>query len=337
MLSIKVLVFVAAISSPSWAETPYENVKLNIFGEHPSNFESNVYKSLQMTKDFFVRQSKESKTGNLVPYMNELAKLAAIIRTTLTKESDWHKAFTQAAGHEPTYETAASQANWMEIIMLANEEKIKTINKEHPDQNDLVSFASVVHKDLNTMMNYLDQDQSLFKKYPLVGTPVLIQLALFSAAFSPFEKALIPDKPKISCKVYDVLMNYRARMVDVRLEKLNAPPIISIYEQLFQVMSLPYNQNGYNQTNPAVIDCDKGCKRPGWSHTQLCLKDAFGSDEYYVPNYSRSKCVVDYAALTRYRVEQLLPIELLNKFCDTRQPKTPTGTERLYSRTFQLQ
>lgn len=42
------------------------------------------------------------------------------------------------------------------------------------------------------------------------------------------------------------------------------------------------------------------------------MKDDYGSDELYIPN---EKCVQQYAAMVRHRIEKMLSVKLMNSLC----------------------
>lgn len=176
------------------------------------------------------------------------------------------------------------------------------------------------------MINFFELKSCLFRKHPLIGTPPLILLASLVAMFSPIARTLIPleaKNPQISCKMHDVLVDYRPIIVSARLQQLHTEK--SIFTPMLEVMSWPFNSNGYNKSNPAVIDCEKGCKSNRTYPMELCLKDNFSQDEYDVQNNGSLTCVHDYAALIRHRVETLFPIELMNNLCVERYSRETTG------------
>lgn len=94
---------------------------------------------------------------------------------------------------------------------------------------------------------------------------------------------------------------------------------------LVTVMSLPYNENGYNTTNPPVIDCQPNCKGSRLFIGDVCLSDTFSTQDYYSNDIGTSTCTVDYGALIRHRIEGLFPVELLNSLCIDEKPQVPTG------------
>lgn len=333
MLTVRIIVCIATAIISTGAEIPYDEVETNIFDSIPRDFEHHVLNSTQITKDFFARDdvSLAIAAGKValeyLPYIGELAHLIPLMRDTLEDRSEWRGAFTKAIADETMRTIAESESRWMEAAMQTIQEKFVLLGENNPDLSNRKTIASIIHTDLDTMINFFEQKTCLFRKHPIIGTPPLILLASMVALFSPIAKTLIPLEakyPQISCKMHDILQDYREIVVSARLQRLRAEK--SIFSSLLNVMSLPYNSHGYNKTNPGVIDCGKGCKENRTFPIELCLKDQFSEDEYDVKNDNGTlTCVEDYAALLRHRVEKLFPIELLNTLCVDRFPRELTG------------
>lgn len=240
--------------------------------------------------------------------------------------SEWRGAFTKAIADETMRTIAESESRWMEASMQTIQEKFILLGENNPDLSNRKTIASIIHTDLDTMINFFELKTCLFRKHPIIGTPPLILLASLVAIFSPIAKALIPLEakyPQISCKMQVILEDYQKITVNARLQRLRTEK--SIFSSLLRVLSLPYNPLGYNKTDPGAIECEKGCKANRTFPIELCLKDQFSDDEYDVKNNGTPTCVEDYAALLRHRVEKLFPIELMNNLCVDRFPSQLTG------------
>lgn len=172
----------------------------------------------------------------------------------------------------------------------------------------------------------------------MVGAPPLIQLASLVAFFSPIVEQLNSWEamnPQISCKMYYLLLDYRTRTVMARLHKLHAEvspfgALIKLNKHrasLIKVMSLPYNETGYNSTNPPYVDCNRGCDSNLMMLTDACVKDKFSTEIYSGRNLGLKTCLGDLAALLRHRVEKLFPVEQLKSLCNEQKPKQPTGEQ----------
>lgn len=214
----------------------------------------------------------------------------------------------------------------MEATLKTIETKVKLLGDDNLDTENRKTIASIIHTDIDKMINLFDLQVSLFKKYPLMGAPPLIQLASLIAMFSPIAKTLIPIEavnPDSSCKMRDILIDYRPRIVNARLRELHSK--VSSFGSRLKVLALLYNPNGYNQTSPGEIDCKKGCELDH-APNEYCLEDKFSNNSFECTiKGGKSVCVEDYGKLIRHRVEKLFPVDLLDKLCSDRKPKIPTG------------
>lgn len=327
MMSLKLFVSVATIVVSTWAAIPWSDVQTHIFDSRPRDFELRVLKLMNTTRKFYAQHNVTSMFDVLAshaPYVGEMITAVRQLRDTMVEQSQWRIQFTKAISDETLRGIADSEIHRMKSTMQTVETKIKILGDDNPDLSNRKTIVSILHTELDKLINFFDLKSSLFRKYPLMGAPPLIQLASLIAIFSPFAKALNPLEamnPQISCKIRDVLLDFRPRAVNARFHQIHAD--LSIFESKVKVMSMPYNAHGYNRTDSNVIDCDHGCKTSTQSNKH-CLKDNFGSDEFSV-NIDGSTCVEDYALMIRQRVEELFPIDMLNKICIDSEQKTPTG------------
>lgn len=349
---LQLFVCILAFVVPSWAgisyglhtyKAPYDDattgisydeVQINIFDERPRDFESRVFDTLNSTNFFYSNQTDSPFIGDeseytlekYMAYIEQIKKTAQSLRDTLAEESEWQALFTKAIEHEPQHEVAENERNRMKVTMQTIRSKIKLLDESNPDLENRRTCASIVHTDLDKMINFFDLKSSLFRKYPLMGTPPLIQLALLVAVFSPFARMLIPfeaKNPEISCKMHDILLDYRSRTVYARLHQLNSEK--SIFDSIVKVMELPFNEYGYNVTDPAVIHCERGCESSGtFTSTRICLNDTFSTAKFLIENDEKT-CILEYASMIRHRVEKLFPINLLKKECVNRASMNTTG------------
>lgn len=225
----------------------------------------------------------------------------------------------------------------MKATMKTIRDKIKLLNESNPDLENRKTIASIIHTDFDKMINFFDLKSSLFRKYPLLGAPPLIQLASLVTIFTPLARDLIPVEsmnPQISCKIYDVLLDYRPLTIMARVHKLRVKD--SVHEtnnksirnesSLIDLMSLPYNENGYNSTNPPVIDCQPDCEGSRLFLGDVCLIDTFNNRSYYSNDIGASTCTIQYGTLIRHHIERLFPVELLNSLCFNQISPVATGS-----------
>lgn len=342
MLSIKTLIFIAIAIAPSLTYIPYDEVSINIFDRKQTSFELRVFETTEMVKSFYGRDDvvlaiAVGQTAlKFLPYIAEFAKLIPLVKNTLDGRGEWQTAFTKAVKDEIMFGISESEIRWMEATMQTIQDKIKLLDETNPDLANKKTIASIIHTDLDKMINFFDLKTSLFRKYPLLGAVPLIQLASVVALFSPLAREIIPfeaNHPQISCKMHDVLLDYRQLTVMARLHKLRIKVFVEETvigsmrrkSPLIEVMSLPYNATGYSLTNPPVIDCQPDCEGSRLFLDDVCLKDTFSTQDYYSNNIGASTCAVDYGALIRHRTEGLFPVELLNNLCIDQKPQQPTG------------
>lgn len=317
-----------------WATIPYNQIDINIFDDRPSDFEFRVIESTQTVKNFFDRGDVMLAIAggmvalNATPYIGNFSKLIPMARDTLADQGEWRRVFSKAIANETMRSITESEIRWMKSTLKTIQTKMRLLGDDNPDFENRKTIASLIHTDLNKMIKFFDLKSSLFRKYPLLGAPPLIHLASLVATFCPIAKTLIPleaRNPQISCKMYDILTeDFLPRVILIRMQKLNAEITVffkHIFKSFVKVMSLPFNEFGYNQTNPGAIDCVKARK-----DQMEIIADTYGSNAYYVgiDEYTTT-CIIDYVSLVRHRIEALFPVEQLKKMCVNRAPKKPTG------------
>lgn len=339
------LVLCSAFVVSSWAGISNDQIKLKIFESVTRDFERNVYESLERTKNFFAQDGMqyivdgEATAAGFIPFVRQLASSVPVLRSILSYESHWKRAFTKMIANETQRDHAAVDIRQMESKMQRIHDKILLLspntNLDHEKRNEI---ASIIHTGLDNMINVFAHSESLFKKYPMMGAPPLIELALLIATFNPLAKALIPiaaKNPQLTCKVRDVLIEYRQLTVNARLQKIRNGESIQDHGESFQAAlsrakAIPYNQYGYSNSNPGISMCERGCNKPT-SQTIIeqffwgvCVVDEFGSD-IYRDIHPKRDCSEEYALLVRHRVEQMFPAELLNSLCTDEKQSKPSG------------
>lgn len=325
------LLCIVILIGSNLATIPYDEVQLNIFDDRPRDFEFSVIESTRIVKNFFDRFDVSLAIAggmavfNSTPYIGNFSKIIPLVRDTLASKGEWRTIFANAILDETMHAITENELRWMKSTIKTIQTKMKLLSDENPDLDNRKTIASIIHTDLNKMINFFDRKSSLYRKYPLLGTAPLLHLASLVATFCPIAKILIPleaKNPQISCKMHDILNDFLPLAIATRIQKLDAED--SIFRAITDVMSMPFNPNGYNTTNPGVIDCTKGCNDHR-SYTELCLTDVYSPDKYYVSDKYTSTCINDYVALARHRIEELFPIEQLNQLCVNRTEQIPTG------------
>lgn len=324
LIPFKVFVCIAACVVLTCAEIPVSDIQISVFDSQPTNFENAVMHVMNQTRTFYAKHNVSSLldiVASYVPYVGELTKTVTELRDTMVEQSTWRNRFTKAITDQTLREIAENEIHRIRSTMQTVETKVKILNENNPDLSNRKTIASILHTELDKLINFFDLKTSLFRKYPLIGAPPLIQLASSIAIFSPIANALIPLEamhPQLSCKMRDILLDYRPRTVNARLQQLHSD--LTLFEVKMDVMSMPYNQNGYLPTDSDLIDCVLGCKALNeMDVTEFCFEDRFGVQNYQ--DSDRKNCIKDYASMIRHRVEQLFPTDLLDEVCDDSQSK----------------
>lgn len=368
MTTFRALLCFVLIFELSSADLLFEDVEFDIFDNRKTDFEANVLNSLKITKNFF--GSKEgkcvlaagAKAVNLIPYVKTLSALLPKIGDLLAEQSDWKRAFIQALSEETNRAITLNQIVWIESELQTIHDLIPLLDeKKQPDLENRKSNAQYIQNQINTMMNYFDHRAGLFKKYPLITSPLLISLIEIIAIFTPIANSLIPIEAKhlqLTCKARDVLMAFRSRAIYERTKQLNLEYLYNQY--VMDALKQPFNEYGYNDTNPGTLHCDGGCEKPypptycngvcrqfrnernckraQCNHYEMdqhsyCVVDGFGRNKFSHDNIINIKkplseqafpCVSEYVGLVRHRVEDMFPVSFLNKMCD-RRPRNQTG------------
>lgn len=331
MSALKILIFFAIAFNSSWAEIySYDDIQPNLFSKDSKVFESNVIVTTRIIKKFFDREDVTMAIAagkillEFIPYIGVFAKLIPLARNTVSDRSEWRTLFTKSTADETMSAITESEIRWMEATLQTIQTKFKLLDDDNPDFENRKTIASLIHMDLDKMINFFDLKSSLFRKYPLLGAPLLIQVASLIVVFNPIANTLIPYEAKlqpITCKILDVLLDYRPIVVNARLHKLFTE--MPTFKHIVNVMELRYNPNGYNETNPGVINCQKDCTNRTIPY-EICLRDKFGQDEFLLVR-KRPQCLIDYAKMIRYRIEKQFFIDILNQSCGHREVKQPTG------------
>lgn len=320
MLLIQIAVFTTTLISLGQAQTSCNAIQTNIFDEQPSDFENNVVAASRIVKDFFSRDdvTLALAAGSLalegIPFIKQFSKLIPLIRDTLRDESGWRAKFTKAIARETMRVIAESESQWLEATLQTLQEKISLLSERNPDLENRKTIASIIHTELDKMINLFDLKSSLFRKYPLLGAPPLIQLSSLVAIFSQIARVLIPYEAKnqqLTCKMYNTLVDYRTLTIHARLYRLckQQDPMYRALEEL--------NENG---TSPFVIDLELNLTR---SIGEDVADETLDNSETELIDPDKPACSA--APIVVQCVAELFPMDLFNHLCFDRKCKKPTG------------
>lgn len=323
MLVIQIIVFTTILIGLSQADTSCNAIQTSIFDNQPSDFEKRVLTASKITQNFFARDDVVlalaigSSALKSVPFIKEFLKLIPLIQDTLKDRSGWREAFTKAIANETMRVIAESESQWLEATLQTIQEKIVLLSERNPDMENRKTIASIIHTELDKMVNLFDLKSSLFRKYALLGAPPLIHLASLIAIFSQIAKVLIPyeaENQPLSCKMYNILLDYRSLTIKARMHRLCGQN--SMYRSFDDL-----NENGdFNDTNRLVIELELN------ETTSIELNETnrlLDSNATELINDEKPACLS--APMVQQCVAELFPIDLFNNLCKERKCKKPTG------------
>lgn len=333
---IPILLCIVPLFVTSWASIPYDEVKFKMFDGNDSNVQTELLKSLQTTQNIFARSDVKKAIsaglaiGVFVETWAPALNLLFIVTNLLAHESDWRASFTKTLANELHRETALGHVQLMQATMDTINEKFELMNDGHP-KGLRISIARFIHRELNKMLNLFARSDAFVKTYPLVGGPLLITIAQFVALFDPMAKVLIKREAmarELSCKMATILLDYRPRLVDARFEKLHEDSTKGLVE--YTNLLRPLLSNSYNQTGtPDTFDCaEKACD----GSRRLCMKDDFGISWHAID----LKCARNYISILRYRIEEMVPVDLLNGLC-VNKPQATGNLEHILIRRLTIE
>lgn len=325
---------------------PYNQIDFQLLEYFPRSFEEQIWQSLQATKFFFSRNdieatmAKVAKPLTFVPYLRPLKSSLTVLKTILSPDSELKETLYRTVA-DIAHRTAA------EKDIIAMETSVRTINQHisdlNPHKNLTYEIKTVIvqniHENLLSMITKFSQRHSVFRKYPLIGMPILLAMSPFVSLFVPIECALIPEFSQgsvLSCRLYRTLFDYRTLAAESRLFKLDIADstgaVLQKRNPIHNIISKEYNEWGYNQTSDPKIICRRGCRESEGDQVYICLRDPISRTEYDCnKRHEMYACVFSYMEFVRHRVESAFidPIKMVARTCtdDTwTQPARPLPT-----------
>lgn len=316
------------------AAIPFDHVNINLFDNNQTHsLESFLSISLKSTENIFasknivnfIMNTETITLNSLIPFVGHLGGLSLALKNLLANDGDWMKSFVRTIANESRTNLALNDIHWMQAAIGIIQKEVPDLDGTNSEHNILRKrIASSIYSDFDKMINLFAHQYSIFKNYPLIGAPVLIELSLLIAIFTPIAKVLVPldvKNPQIACKTLNTLIDYRPLTVSARLDKIHSNNTLFV-RTLAAVRQWPYNSNGYNKS--VALECQKidGNRSFPPGHSGNGLWDEFG---YQIPYHYNQTCFREYASYVRHRVEELFPIQLLEKVCNYRRSNVPAG------------
>lgn len=322
MTPFKLFVCIVTIIISTWAAIPCADVQLDIFVSRPADFEESVSQSMNTSKERIHKDPNVNSTLDRlskVPKIDKIQKNVMEMRDMMAENSQWRMLFAKVIVDETEFEIAKREISRMRATMETVGTKMLSLERSNDHKTNRATIASILHFNLDVLINFFSLDSSLFRKFPLLAVTPMRHLAKLTVLFTP--KALQDINyeamnPQISCKMRDLLLDYLPRVTYARLHQID-----SIFQEMADVMAMPSTKQDANQTNCEVIDCTYGCTG---SRDETCLKDKLCGEKCNV-TISGSKCVQNYMRTVKQRVDELFPIDQLDKQCAKTKLQDPTG------------
>lgn len=332
---------------------PWDKVKFSIFG--PQEIESEKVEEDSTIVDDMAKESMGALLG-AIPVVGSVAQLFLSLLFKLADESEWKNKFKENILTEVDQKSAKDEISKLVALIEAIHQSLSNAGDVSPE-----TIAWDTRKDLDYMMNIFDAHKSIFKRYPLLGAPILIELANFISKFD----RIINDQ-EISCKMRNILYEYSKRTVIARLDKISLeyfplPQRGSVDNSKYDLplirshtIDLPF-ENFYNRAEDWSCDFEYAVHKDTLdiyklmqSHfkemlrvgpvslkvepdhfKQYMLQDEFGRTysfplqltDHQDPSFY---CISEYFGEVRHRVEKQFPIEDFDKFC-TEKSQKPSG------------
>lgn len=344
-----IILYIFAFLSCTLAGIPYKNIDFILMNDYPLVLEARINESLRTTKSFFQRKEVEvtvigdTKVLKFVPYIGPIVAALPIIQDAFGTEWEWKRKLSRAFQDVRQRAQAEADILAMESSMRAIRRNIDNLDPHRNLSIDSkMSLVHDVHTGLCNIVSKFAQRQSVFRKHPLVGLPILLALSSFVSLFVHMESVFVPDIARgslVSCKLYKTLFEYRQLAVESRLNKLeiidSMGTKINKRQPISQVLGKAFNEYGYNQTMDTSIRCRKGCRPFEGEYVYVCLMDPVSRTEYDCHmRHEMYGCLFGYMEFVRHRVEKVFtdPIGLLAKTCSDEarnSPGLPTPTGKL--------
>lgn len=336
---LHILCMVMALES-AWANVPFKNIKFHMFSKRTTEYETTTAASLKLVGQFFagdavdaLRPNRLNKT-DIVRSIDHMSVLFKVNELLLKPNSEWLKDFYKTI--DASYERSAIQTTFiiMDATRQSMQNKLLRLHEINQSNVEIRKInAKFIHRNLQTLLNYFDENDGIFNEYPLESAPLLINLALIIATFTPLANSLIPrdvKRAELACKAKHILIDYRTRAVILRAQKLNS--ISVYYKEVASVFGRLYNSLGYDDENSGILHCDPGCIVTGYIEKIGCLVDQFGTEKYHFSIAGSqdsftigTRCISEYVGLMRYRMENMFPVALMDQVCIDSKPRKPNG------------
>lgn len=310
----------------------FDSLDVKSFDKQPRKFEERLYESMQEDESPFASgvAGVIKEIVALTPGVGQLFPVMFAFIDMLTTEKDWQASLAASIVNTVDENTATTKATEILQMLKAIHSSLVTAIEAN---RETVFWDT--RKDLDYMMNIFDESDSIFKKYPLLGAPILLNLAKMISKFSPEI-----NTPYISCKMRNILVEYRGRTVDARLDKIKLKSetwdkgsrqiLILRFDEMIvkaHAMTESYNERTFNKTSSwtckHIVNMDANLLRLDLEGKEpIIINDQFGSEINFPHDMY---CVLEYYSYVRHRIEQIFEFPKINDVCGPKDAPKPTG------------
>lgn len=332
---------------------PYKDLnRPKIFDSKPTNYEVELYKAFSGSLESSGKKMGLAIAGAF-PGISEAAPILDELYDLLSPGSEWQKTVARTIDDVTDKKELNKEVGFIRGKLDAIYNSLTPPPSRGP-KPDPATVNWDTHCRIDEILNHFAEHKSVLKKYALVGSPLLLELARFVASLS----AGINDH-NMSCKIRNILLEYRQRAVDARFDKITSKWTVGLksleimmgknYEIPLirsNIFSLRYTKKGYGGDVYDQMKCKKYPKKNGVPEFAYVLDDEYDNEFYYgvndLGNYDgirayerefnsmlddiirreriihnpppKQKCAADYLGFIRYSVEKMFPVELFESF-----------------------
>lgn len=312
-----------------------------------SSFEQGINDALagaKRLKQMGTTLSYGAKVATMVPYASTVVNgLSSVLSSE--GERAWKEDLIKSIASEADRAIALSKIDDIKARMEVIAQHFRSLNQQHLSDDSKRSIVHNINNDISWIIKLFTDEHSIFKRHPLLVIAPLATLASIVGTFEPIVEIFEPQFARqlfLSCKVLDILLEYRLLAVYQRLD------LTDLYEKssagfygtighkqpdmTFRkcaAIARTFNPNGYAQSNSGNIECDRqSCDDLDYDH--FCFTDKVAKKHFDAGDHRQvDQCVVGYLEVARHRVEQAFvkPLELMQGACtvDRQGQRSETG------------
>lgn len=276
-----VMILSSTLADIAWDDKALnENIKILFQQDYTERMETKIRDSVNDNTRFFKSNPvKVLRLGlDLVPYLSKAFEVASVLEGLFTDEKEWSQKFSTMYRSETIRHDKEIQMVDMGDKMTHVKREIRNIRRMIGNETELDKLNSTqtetvkdliatVRPLLSDMIIKFGKHDSPFKDDPMVGAPVLAEIALLVAAFESLAINLYPsiiNIDKYSCRIFDVMRDYLTFMMVYRFDKVRNVN----FKRMLEVRNAPlmtFGEHGYETSQSLhcnFISDRYDCQRP---------------------------------------------------------------------------